>query len=116
MRRLPVFAVVAALSAVLSSSLAAATPPSGRFTFRDLVRAKIADPGTLSMPAGTDVLSSSYTMSPGASSGWRTLPGPTVLALSKGKLTIRTAGCATKEYVAGQAAILPAGPYEVSNN
>ena len=53
MRRIPLFVVVAFLASVLSTSLAAATPPPGRVTFRDLVQAKIADPGTLSMPAGT---------------------------------------------------------------
>jgi hypothetical protein len=48
--------------------------------------------------------------------GWRRLPGTTVLALTKGKLTLQGGeGCATKDYSAGQASVVPKGVYQLRN-
>ncbi|MCA1842627.1 MAG: hypothetical protein LC792_05445, partial [Actinobacteria bacterium] len=65
---------------------------------------------------GSAFVSGSYSVAPGGESGWRQLPGPSVLSVNKGKLMLHGgAGCAAKEYTAGQAAVVPAGTYMVHN-
>src|ERR1700751_4788591 len=52
----------------------------------------------------------------GGETGWRRLPGTSVLAVNKGKLMLHGGqGCAAKEYGTGQAAVVPAGTYMVHN-
>lgn len=112
----PVFASAIVAAAACSMAAAFASPPSGQFSFKDHARGQFAEQATLATPAGKDVVVSSYTLAPGADSGWRTQPGPAVLAVTKGKLTLHSAeGCATKEYPAGQAAVVPAGRYLLHN-
>jgi quercetin dioxygenase-like cupin family protein len=93
-----------------------ASPPSGQSSFKDHARAQVAEKSTLKTPAGTEVVSASYTLAPGADTGWRSHAGQSVFAVSSGNLTLHdAAGCTTKEYPAGQAAVMAPGRYLIHN-
>jgi quercetin dioxygenase-like cupin family protein len=116
MRRTLLLLVAAMLALLVPIAAAPASPPSGRFTFRDLARAEIAGPGTVRMVAGTDVFTSSYELAPGATTGWRTLPGTSILAVTAGTMAVRsTEGCAAAGHRTGSAAVLGAGQHLVHN-
>lgn len=116
MRKIPTFVTATALAAALGVTTAVASPPSGQFTFTDHVRAAAVDPGSLQMPSGTGVSSTAYTLGAGTTSGWREIPGTALLALTQGTLTVQSAqGCASREYTAGQAAVVPAGVHQLRN-
>lgn len=108
--------VVAAITSLLSMSTAFATPPTGDAKFKDMARAQAAESLSIPMNVGSAFASGSYTVAPNGDSGWRQLPGPMVLAVNKGKLTLHSGeGCAVKEYKAGQAAVAATGTYRLSN-
>lgn len=82
----------------------------------DLARTQIATGGVATAPPGSDTLSGSFTLAPGAGTGWRSGSGTSVFAVTKGVLTLRGAtGCTSREYPAGQAVVVPAGRYLVAN-
>jgi len=115
MRRTP-FIVAVVLTSALSMTTAFATPPTGEVQFKDLTRAQAMDSAKIVINPGSAFVSGSYSVAPGGESGWRQLPGPSVLSVNKGKLMLHGgAGCAAKEYTAGQAAVVPAGTYMVHN-
>jgi quercetin dioxygenase-like cupin family protein len=94
---------------------AGALAPIG-VTYEDHGRAQVAEAATLTAAPGRDLVIASYTLAPGTDSGWRDHGGPAVLAVTSGALVIRSApGCATSEYTAGEAAVVPAGRHILSN-
>jgi hypothetical protein len=117
MRRRSLAIVTAAVSlCVLSTGVARATPPTGLIDFKDLTRAQAVEGATVPIQIGATLASGSYSLTPGGATGWRQLSGTTILAVNKGTMTVRrAAGCATTEYAAGKAAVLPAGEYLVQN-
>ena len=117
MRRIPfVTGAVVVLASALSVATAFATPPTGDLKFEDYARAQLTDSATVPIVGGLTLVRASYSVAPGAVSGWRRLPGTTVLAVTKGKLMLHGGeGCPAKDYAAGQAAVIPAGVYEVHN-
>jgi quercetin dioxygenase-like cupin family protein len=114
--RTAVITVVAAMS-VLSTGVAKATPPTGAIAFKDLTRAQAMEGVSVPIKPGATLAMGSYSVAPGGATGWRQLPGATILAVNKGTMTVRRAdGCGTKDYAAGQASVLPAGTYLVQNS
>jgi quercetin dioxygenase-like cupin family protein len=110
------FVVATVITSVLSMTTALATPPTGDVKFRDVSRAQAVESATVVIKPGTAMVSGSYSIAPGGETGWRQLPGHSVLSLNKGKLTLHGGeGCGAKEYMAGQAAVVPAGTYTVHN-
>lgn len=108
--------VAAAVTSVLSWTTAFATPPTGQVALRDVARAQAVESATVTINPGNTFASGSYSVAPGGETGWRRLPGTSVLAVNKGKLMLHGgAGCAAKEYGTGQAAVVPAGTYKVDN-
>jgi quercetin dioxygenase-like cupin family protein len=119
-RRAGVAAALAATTCAvtaMSMPAAVATPPSGLPSkISDLARVQVIEGGTAAAPPGTDAVSATYTLEPGFDSGWRTEPGTSVFAVTKGVLSVRDAkGCSTKEYRGGQAAVVPAGQYDIAD-
>ena len=113
---LALFTTVVSLCA-LGTGVARATPPSGMIDFTDLTRAQAMESASVPIQIGTALVSGSYALDAGGQTGWRRLPGTTILSVNKGSMTVRrAAGCATKEYAAGQAAVLPPGVYLVQNS
>lgn len=103
--------------AVLGTGVARATPPSGLIDFKDLTRAQAMESASVPIKPGTALVSGSYSLAPGGQTGWRHLPGTTILSVNKGTMTVqRAAGCSTKNYATGQASVLSPGTYLVQNS
>lgn len=113
-------AALVAGSAALAAAcvpVAVASPPVPLVSkLSDLARAQITAGATTMAPPETDSVVATYTFAPGAASGWRTAPGTSVFAVTKGALTLRGAkGCTSREVKAGQAAVVAPGRYMVVN-
>ncbi|HEV8627585.1 MAG TPA: cupin domain-containing protein [Acidimicrobiia bacterium] len=117
MRRIPFVTSAVVLASALSIATAFATPPTGApVKYTDYARAQLIESANVPIVGGTTLVRGSYSVAPGGVSGWRSLPGTTVLAVTKGKLMLHGGeGCAAKDYAAGQAAVIPAGVYQVHN-
>jgi hypothetical protein len=108
--------VAIAVTSVLSMTTALATPPTGDLQFQDYARAQLVESATVPITGGSTLVRGLYSIAPGGETGWRKLPGTTVLAVTKGKLMLHGgSGCAAKEYATGQAAVVPGGVYQVHN-
>jgi quercetin dioxygenase-like cupin family protein len=116
MRRTSIVATVVVFTTALSMATAFATPPTGDIKYTDLARSQTVDTASVPINGGTNLAMGTYSIAPGGETGWRNLPGPMVLAVTKGKMTVQGGdGCGTKEYPVGQAATVPAGTYAVHN-
>ena len=120
-------AAVAVLTAALVAALlalpreqATATPPSG-VAAELLARGTIAHASHVSV-AGlklatrgpVDVATVHVTFQPGGSTGWHTHPGPALVTVKTGQLTLhRAKGCTTRTFSAGQT-FLEFGPRDVN--
>jgi quercetin dioxygenase-like cupin family protein len=95
---------------------AGATPPSGEFSSTEYGRAQQVADAKVVVPTGHDVLSTTYTVAPGGDTGWRTGPGTTALAVTKGVLKLEQAeGCAGRDLPAGNSLVLPPGTFRLHN-
>ena len=112
-------ALVAVLIAVPRDQ-ATATPPSG-VTAQLLARGTVGQASQLRV-AGIrlatrgpiDVATVHVTFQPGGSTGWHTHPGPALVTVSSGQLTLhRAKGCRTRTFSAGQT-FLEYGPRDVN--
>jgi hypothetical protein len=99
---------------------ATATPPSG-ITAQLLARGTIADASHLRV-AGIklaargpiDVATVHVTFQPGGSTGWHVHPGPALVTVKTGRLTLhRAKGCRSRTFAAGQT-FLEYGPKDVN--
>ena len=116
MRRTSFVATVVVFTTVLSMATAFATPPTGNIKFTEYGRVQAADNASVPIKGGTNLAMGVYAVAPGGKTGWRSLPGSTVLVVTKGKLMLHgVGGCGTKDYAAGQAATVPGGTYMVHN-
>ncbi|MGQ0466422.1 MAG: hypothetical protein ACT4QG_13995 [Sporichthyaceae bacterium] len=116
MLRTSIGGAAVALGTVLATGVALATPPHGVATFDNVARGPAVGAATASVAPGTGAYMGTYTLTPGSSTGWRTQPGMTVLAVTSGTVkVVSAAGCAAREYAAPEVAVLPAGTLHVSN-
>jgi quercetin dioxygenase-like cupin family protein len=116
MRRTSFAATVVVFVSALSMATAFATPPTGDVKFKDLTRSQAMESGTVVINPGSAFMSGGYSVAAGGKSGWRHLPGTSVLSVNKGKLMLHGGdGCGVKEYGVGQAAVVPAGTWMVHN-
>jgi quercetin dioxygenase-like cupin family protein len=112
-------ALVAALIA-LPHDHAKATPPSG-IAAELLARGTIAHAShvdvagiELATRGPIDVATVHVTFQPGGSTGWHVHPGPALVTVKAGQLTLhRAKGCATRTFSAGQT-FLELGPDDVT--
>jgi quercetin dioxygenase-like cupin family protein len=116
MRKLPGLSTVLAAVAVLATvNAASATPPTGQFSYTEHGRAEQSANSTLTIPAADNV-SSSYSIAPGGTTGWRTSPGDAVVAVTKGALALdRAQGCAGEDVAAGKAVVISPGQFRLRN-
>jgi quercetin dioxygenase-like cupin family protein len=113
---LGLFSVCALIGVAAGVNSAGATPPSGQFSAKEYGRAQQIADGKVIGYSGHDVQSTTYTLAPGGDTGWRTGPGSTALAVTKGTLKVDQAeGCASKDLPAGSAVVLPAGRFRLHN-
>jgi len=117
MRKLPgLFTVVAAVAVLASVNVASATPPSGGNAATEYGRAQQVNNAKVVASSAYDVESSTLTLAPGGDTGWRSSPGTTALAVTKGALKVEQAdGCAGKDLNAGNALVLSPGKFRVQN-
>ncbi|HEV3365632.1 MAG TPA: hypothetical protein VG795_16120, partial [Acidimicrobiia bacterium] len=95
---------------------AAATPPSGQFSSTKYGRARQVEDAKVVASSNYDVESSTYTVAPGGNTGWRTGPGTTALAVTKGTLKVEQAdGCVSRDVAAGTSVVLPPGQFRLHN-
>ena len=110
MKKLIGGAVFLAGIAVVIAATALATPGSGfkertvvaRGTFAPQFKIKLRD----SSRAG-DVVVQKFVLAPGGQSGWHLHPGPAVVTIKSGELTLDQADCSSSTYSAGQVAVEP---------
>ena len=115
-KRHGLFTVFAGVAVLATTNVASATPPSGQYSATEYGRAQQVANAKVVAPSGRDVESSTYTVAPGGDSGWRTGPGTTALAVTKGVLKVEQAeGCASRDLAAGSATVLPAGKFRLRN-
>jgi quercetin dioxygenase-like cupin family protein len=112
---LGLMSLCALVGAAAGAHGAGATPPSGQFASVEHGRAQQAADGTVVAAAGQDVGSATYTVAPGGDSGWRTGPGTTTVAVTKGALKVVQADCASQDVAAGNAVVLAAGQFRLQN-
>jgi quercetin dioxygenase-like cupin family protein len=116
MRRIAFVASVVLLASTVSIAPALATPPTGQLTWEDYARAQVDKAASVPISAGSTLVRGSYSVAPGGDTGWRKLPGTTVIAVTKGTLMLHGGeGCAAEEYATGKAAVVPAGVYQIHN-
>jgi quercetin dioxygenase-like cupin family protein len=113
---LGLFSVCALVGVAAGVNGAGATPPSGEFSTTEYGRAQQIENGKVVASSGHDVESSTYSLAPGGDTGWRTGPGTTALAVTKGALKVEQAeGCASRDLAAGSALVLPPGKFRLQN-
>ena len=126
-RPLRLAAAVAALALALAAALvalprdqAAATPPSG-VTAELLARGTVGHAGQVRAPGvrlrtrgPVDVATVHVTFQPGGSTGWHVHPGPALVTVKTGRLTLhRAKGCRSRTFGPGQT-FLEFGPDDVN--
>ena len=115
--RSPRLAAVAVLALALLAALTAlprdhaeATPPSG--VAAELL-ARVAGI-SLRTRGPVDVATVHVTFQPGGTTGWHVHPGPALVTVKTGQLTLhRAKGCRTRTFAAGQT-FLEYGPHDVN--
>lgn len=113
---LGLFSVFALVGVATGVTGAGATPPSGQFSSTEYGRAQQVADATVVAPSGRDVESSTYTVAPGGDTGWRTGPGTTALAVTRGVLKVEQAeGCAGQDLPAGSSLVLSPGQFRLAN-
>lgn len=113
---LGLFSVCALVGVAAGVNGAGATPPSGQSSEKEYGRAQQVDNAKLVASSNYDVESSTYTVAPGGDTGWRTGPGTTVLAVTKGALRVDQAeGCASRDVSAGKSVVLSPGQFRLHN-
>jgi quercetin dioxygenase-like cupin family protein len=111
--------VILGVVPVVAAGAALATPPSlftgtpiARGTTPGQFKIKLQDSST---PGDAAILQ--VTQAPGGHSGWHAHPGPAVVIVKAGELTIQQAkDCSSKTYTAGQVAVEPAGHVHIARN
>jgi quercetin dioxygenase-like cupin family protein len=118
-RKTLVAAVCAAALIGGGSATAGATPPTGQVSATPIARGTIPPlelkaPGfELEQNHSSDFVVAHFTIKPGGSLGWHRHPGPVLISVQKGTLTIEHADCTYSRYHAGSAEV--EAPRQVHN-
>ena len=105
-------ATVAAGAALATPGFLITTTPVARGTLEDQFKLKLQDS---SRPGDAAIVQ--ITQAPGGHSGWHAHPGPAVVIVKSGELTIDQAkDCSSRTYAAGQVAIEPAEHVHLARN
>jgi quercetin dioxygenase-like cupin family protein len=109
---LGVVAAVAAGAALATPPLFFTGTPIARGTTPGQFKIKLQDSST---PGDAAILQ--VTQAPGGHSGWHAHPGPAVVIVKSGEVTIQQAkDCSSTTYTAGQVAVEPAGHVHIARN
>jgi quercetin dioxygenase-like cupin family protein len=109
---LGVVPVVAVGAALATPPLFFTGTPIARGTTPGQFKIKLQDS---SSPGDAAILQ--VTQAPGGHSGWHAHPGPAVVIVKSGEVTIQQAkDCSSKTYTAGQVAVEPSGHVHIARN
>ncbi len=113
---LGLFSVCALVGVAAGVTGAGATPPSGQFSSTEYGRAQQVENAKVVASSNYDVESSTYTVAAGGNTGWRTAPGTTALAVTKGTLKVEQAeGCTSRDIATRTSVVLPPGQFRLHN-
>ncbi len=111
---------LAILGVVVTAGAAVATPPSSGFTAAPIARGTVEGHFKIKMQDSSspgDAAIVQVTQEVGGHSGWHAHPGPAIVIVKSGELTIQQAmDCSSRTYTAGKAAIEPAGHVHIARN
>ena len=101
-----IFGGLATLIAVATAWPGSATPPVG-VTSVVIGTGQVTNSATIKVGSGTDVVTVQNTFALGGSSGWHSHPGPTVVTIVSGQLTLYSenasgGACHVRTFTAGQ--------------
>ena len=115
---LGLFSVCALVGVAAGVNGAGATPPSGPPPdVKEYGRGQQVEAGKIVASSGSDVQHTTYTLAAGGDTGWRTGPGSTTVAVTKGALKVEQAeGCASRDLAAGSVLVLPPGKFRLQNS
>jgi quercetin dioxygenase-like cupin family protein len=87
------------------------------FTGTQHARGTLEDPFKIKLRAPRDATVLQVTQGVGGHSGWHAHPGPAIVIVKSGEVTIQQAkDCSSRTYTAGQVAIEPAGRVHIARN
>jgi quercetin dioxygenase-like cupin family protein len=97
---------------------AAATPPSGKLSRKELAVGRLDDRIKISTSGPTDFHIQHVVLEPGADSGWHTHPGIALDVVTTGTVTayLEEGNCEPVRVGAGQAFLFPAGVRHLARN
>jgi len=105
--------------AAVAVGAALATPPS-LFTPNPIARGTLEGHFKIKLRKSSsrgDAAILQVTQAPGGHSGWHAHPGPAIVIVKSGQLTIQQAkDCSSKTYTAGQAVVEPSGHVHIARN
>jgi quercetin dioxygenase-like cupin family protein len=110
-RRALALAVVGVVAAVPVGA-ALATQGSGFLDRTVVARGTLADQFKIKLKDRSspgDVVVQRFVLGPGGQSGWHLHPGPAVVTVKSGELTLDQEDCSSATYTAGQVAVEPTG-------
>ena len=118
-RSIVVTVVVALLGAGMVAGVAMATPGAG-VTATELARATTTERIKIRVKHESDVVMQHITFSPGGHTGWHSHPGPAVVLVTSGALTLYSGDdptCTGVTYTAGQSFVDPGeGDVHIARN
>jgi quercetin dioxygenase-like cupin family protein len=109
--------ILAGLAVLVFAGVADATPPRGGATSIEIARGTFAKTAIDEGKGDTVVARNIYP--PKASSGWHAHPGPVVIGVEKGKITLtrtQNGACVTTTYHAGEVFREQPGPTYIGRN
>ena len=117
--RKPLVVLILGVLVTIAAGVALATPPlffsptqHARGTSQGPFKVKLQDSSSAADAAIVQI-----TQAVGGHSGWHSHPGPAIVIVKSGELTIQQAkDCSSATYTAGQVAIEPAGHVHIARN
>ena len=104
--------VVVGVVAAVPVGAALATQGSGFLERTVVARGTLADQFKIKLQNSSspgDVVVQHFVLAPGGQSGWHIHPGPAVVTVKSGELTLDQEDCSSATYSAGQVAVEPTG-------
>lgn len=108
--------LLAAVTVLVGSSIAFATPPSGNITRTELAKGRTSGSVSINTSAPSDFYVQNVIVDAGGSSGWHHHPGPEFSIIKSGSGTLYRDSCDPVVVNAGQAIFIPGGMNHLLRN
>jgi quercetin dioxygenase-like cupin family protein len=115
-RKMLALAILGVVVAAVAAGAALATPPF-LFTATQHARGTLDDHVKIKLDRDSDAAIVQVTQGVGGHSGWHAHPGPAIVIVKSGEVTIQQAkDCSSRTYTAGQVAVEPSGHVHIARN